>query len=46
MKNKKVILLSLMALLSVALSFIINWLFLIPAVAIVWINQKELIKKK
>lgn len=42
MKNRKVILLSLLALLSVALSFIVSWLFLIPAIVIIFINQKEL----
>lgn len=42
MRNNKVILLSIFALLSVALSFIISWLFLIPAVVIVFINQREL----
>jgi len=42
MRNKKVILLSIVALTSVALSFIVSWLFLIPAVVIIFINQKEL----
>ncbi len=46
MRNKKVILLSLLALVFVVLAFVINWLFLIPAVVIIFINQKELMKKK
>jgi len=46
MKNRKVIFLSLFALLSIVLSFILSWIFLIPAVAIVFINQKELFWKK
>ena len=44
--NKKVVLLSLIALICVVLSFVIDWLFLIPAVIIVFINQKEIMKKK
>ena len=46
MKNKKVMLLSIIALICIALAVIIDWLFLIPAVIIMIINQKELIKKK
>ncbi len=46
MKNIKVILLSLFALTFVVLSFLVDWLFLVPAVVIFFINQKELMKKK
>jgi len=46
MKNKKVILLSILALGFVVLSFLVDWLFLIPAVIIFFVNQKELKKKR
>jgi len=46
MKNKKVVLLSIIALICIVLAITIDWLFLIPAVIIMLINQKELIKKK
>jgi hypothetical protein len=45
MKNKKVILYSLIALIFVVLSFTIDWLFLIGAVVLMIINQRELMKK-
>ena len=44
--NLKVVYLSFLALIFVILSFFIDWLFLIPAVGIVFLNQKELMKKK
>ena len=46
MKNKKVILYSLVALAFVVLSFAVDWLFIIGAVILMIINQKELMKKK
>ena len=46
MKNIKVMVFSIIALICVVLAFVIDWLFLIPAVIIMLINQKELIKKK
>jgi len=46
MKNKKVVILSVIALICIVLAIVIDWLFLIPAVIIMLINQKELIKKK
>ena len=46
MKSKKVVILSIIALGCIFLAFKIDWLFLIPAVIIMLINQKELIKKK
>ena len=46
MKNIKVILLSLLALVFVVLSFLVDWLFLIPAVVIIFINQPELFGSK
>jgi len=45
MKNKRVLFLSLLALIFVILSFVVDWLFLIPAVVIFFINQRELKKK-
>lgn len=42
--NKKVIFASILALGFIALSFTIDWLFLIGAVIIMFWNQKELIK--
>jgi hypothetical protein len=42
--NKKVTILSIIALGCVALAFTIDWLFLIPAIIIMLINQKELMK--
>jgi len=44
MKNSKVVFLSLLAIVFVILTFAINWLFIIPAVIIVFINQKELLR--
>jgi len=46
MKNKKVMLFSIIALICIVLAIAIDWLFLIPAVIIMLINQKELMKKK
>ncbi len=46
MKSKKVVVLSLIALGFVALGFFVNWLFFIPAVIIIFINQRELMKKR
>jgi len=46
MKNKKVIILSLVALGCIVLSFLLSWLFLIPTVLIILINQKELFSSK
>jgi len=44
--NLKITILALIALGFAVLSFTINWLFIIPAVIIYLINQKELYKKK
>jgi hypothetical protein len=43
--NKKVIFLSILALGFIALTFFIDWLFIIGAVIIMYVNQKELMKK-
>ena len=44
--NIKVIIYSLIALGFVALTFLVDWLFIIGAVVMVYLNQKELMKKK
>jgi len=46
MKNKKVTVLSIIALICIVLAITIDWLFLVPAVIIMIINQKELLKRK
>lgn len=43
--NKKVIIQSILALICIFLTFKVDWLFIIPAIALVWLNQKELFKK-
>ena len=43
--NIKVIIYSLIALGFVALSFLVDWLFIIGAVILVYLKQKELMKK-
>ena len=45
MKNPKVVLLSLIALGFLALTFLVDWLFIIGAVILLYLNQKELMKK-
>ncbi|MEX0932489.1 MAG: hypothetical protein WDZ77_00085 [Candidatus Pacearchaeota archaeon] len=44
MKNPKVVFLSFLALIFLALSFLVDWLFIIGAVALMVWNQKELFK--
>jgi len=44
--NKKVVFLSLLALVFIALTFFVHWAFIIGAVIIMLINQRELLKKK
>ena len=45
-KNPKVVVYSLIALFFLFLTFTVDWLFIIPAVIIMFINQKELFKKR
>ena len=40
--NIKVIVYSLIALGFVALTFLIDWIFIIGAIIMIWLNQKEL----
>jgi hypothetical protein len=44
--NKKVVFLSLLALVFIALTFFVHWSFIIGAVIIMLINQRELLGKK
>lgn len=43
--NIKVIIYSLIALGFIALTFLVDWIFIIGAVMILYLNQKELMKK-
>jgi len=43
-KNPKVVIFSLLALACIVLAFTINWLFLIGAVILMLLNQRELMK--
>ena len=44
--NIKVIIYSLLALGFIALAFLIDWLFIIGAVVLIALNQRELMKKR
>ena len=44
MKNPQVVFLSLLAIVFMILTFTVNWLFIIPAVIIIFINQRKLMK--
>jgi len=46
MKNLKVVIFSIIALGFLALTFLIDWIFIIGAVIFMFLNQKELIKNK
>ena len=43
--NYKVVVLSLIGLLCLALTFFVHWLFIIGCAIVIWINQKELMGK-
>ena len=45
LKNKKVVVYSIIALVFIYLTFKINWMFIIPAVILMILNQRELMKK-
>ena len=45
MKNPKVVVYSIIALGFLALAFLVDWLFIIGAVALMFLNQKELRRK-
>jgi len=44
--NTKVVLLSIVALICLALTYFVHWLFILPIAVILWINQRELFKEK
>jgi len=44
--NWKVVIFSLIALGFLALTFLVDWLFIIGAVIFMFLNQRELMKKK
>ena len=44
--NKKVVIRSIAALVFLALTFLVNWLFLLPVAVILWLNQRDLFGKK
>jgi len=44
--NPKVIIFSLIALGFLALTFLVDWLFIIPAAILMYLNQKELMSKR
>jgi len=45
MKNKKVVIYSILALGFIALTFLVDWLFIIGALILIYLNQRELMKK-
>ncbi|MBR9703940.1 hypothetical protein GOV12_00885 [Candidatus Pacearchaeota archaeon] len=44
--NLKVVILSIIGLIALVLTFTVNWLFIIIPAIVIWINQKELSKRK
>jgi len=44
-RNPKVVILSLVALICFYLTFAYDWLWIVPVLIIIYINQKELFKK-
>ena len=44
--NKKVIAYSIIAIIFLALTFLVDWIFIIGAVVMMILNQKELMKRK
>lgn len=45
-KNPRVVIFSLLALACIVLTFAVNWAFLIGAIILMLLNQRELMKKK
>jgi len=43
--NWKVVIYSIIALICLALVFIVDWIFIVPVAVLIWLNQKELMKK-
>jgi len=46
MKNPKVVIYSIIAIICLVLMVIVDWIFIVPAAFIVFYNQKELFGKK
>ena len=46
LKNPKVVLFSIIAIGFLVLTFLVDWLFIIGAVVLLYLNQRELMKKK
>ena len=46
MKNLKVVIFSIIALGFLALTFLVDWIFIIGAVILMILNQRELMKKE
>lgn len=44
--NWKVVIYSIIALICLALVFVVDWIFIVPVLVLIWLNQKELMKKK
>jgi hypothetical protein len=44
--NWKVVIYSVIAIICVILAFVIDWIFLLPAVILMLLNQRELFRKK
>lgn len=44
--NKRVVIQSVIALICIALVFLVDWLFIIPAVILLWMNQRALFGKR
>jgi len=44
--NKKVIIYSIIAIGFLALVFLVDWIFIIGAVVMIYLNQRELMKKR
>lgn len=43
--NKKVVIQSIIGLICLALMYLVSWWFIVPAVILLVLNQKELLKK-
>jgi len=44
--NKKVVLFSILGLVCLVLMYFVSWWFVVPALAVLWLNQKELFEEK
>lgn len=44
--NYKVIIYSLIAIICLVLTYIVDWMFIIPVLFLIWLNQRELFLKK